>query len=69
LQYKFGVVDPATLRFSKVENEMLAKSQDIEKITLKKIPKKIKLSLEYVQKETFLSNMKCLFKCFIHIIK
>ncbi len=70
LQYKPGIVDPATLMFSKVENELLAQSEDIEKDYIEKIlPKKIKLSLEYAQKATFLSDIKCLFKCFVHIIK
>ena len=70
LQYKPGIVDPATLRFSKVENEILAKSQDIEKDYIEKIlPEKIKLSLEYAKKATFLSDVKCLLKCLIHIIK
>lgn len=70
LQYKPGIVDPATLRFSKVENELLAQSKDIEKDYIEKIlPEKINLSLEYAQKATFLSDIKCLFKCFIHIIK
>ena len=70
LQYKPGIVDPATLRFSKIENELLAQSKDIEKDYIEKIlPEKINLSLEYAQKATFLSDIKCLFKCFIHIIK
>ena len=69
LRYKPGIVDPATLMFSKVENEILAKSQDIEKDYVEKIlPEKIKLSLEYAQKATFLSDIKCLFKCLVHII-
>ena len=70
LQYKPGIVDPATLRFSKVENELLAQSEDIEKDYIEKIlPEKINLSLEYARKATFLSDIKCLFRCFIHIIK
>lgn len=68
LHYKPGIVDPATLLFSKVENEILANSENIEKDYIEKIlPKKIKLSLEYAKKATFLSDMVCLFKCFVHI--
>ncbi len=69
LQYKPGIVDPATLVFSKFENEMLASSKNIEKEYIEKIlPEKIKLNLIYAQKANFLLDIKCLIKCFMHII-
>lgn len=70
LKYKPGIVDPATLFFSRYENDILSLSQDIEKDYIAKIlPKKISLSLQYAQSATFLSDIKCLFLCFIKILK
>ena len=69
LKYKPGIVDPATLVFSRKENEILSKSTNIEKDYVEKIlPEKISISLTYAQTATFFTDLKCLLKCFKHLI-
>ncbi|MDR2769701.1 MAG: sugar transferase [Puniceicoccales bacterium] len=60
LHYKPGIVDPATLYF-KDENNLLNASKNIEYDYIHKIlPIKLKLSLDYAQKSTFRSDLKCI---------
>ena len=70
LSYKPGIVDPATLKFSRFENELLAQSKDIEKDYLEKIlPAKLDMSLDYARKANIFKDIQCLWKCFIHLLK
>ncbi len=69
LKYKPGIVDPATLVFSRKENEILSKSTNIEKDYVEKIlPEKISISLNYAKTATFFTDLKCLLKCFKHLM-
>lgn len=66
LKYKPGIIDPATLKFSRLENEILSKSINAENDYVEKIlPIKLKLSLNYAKQATFLSDIKLLIKCLI----
>lgn len=71
LAYKPGIVDPATLKFSRFENEILAKSKDTEKDYIEKIlPVKIEMSLDYARKANFFKDIQCLCKCCLfHLLK
>lgn len=68
LKYKPGIVDPATLKFSREENDILEKSDDLEKDYLEKIlPEKISISLAYAKEATFFKDLQCLMKCMFHL--
>jgi Sugar transferases involved in lipopolysaccharide synthesis len=70
LAYKPGIVDPATLKFSRFENELLANSKDVEKDYLEKIlPVKLNISLNYAKNASFFKDMQYLWKCFVHLLK
>ena len=65
-----GIVDPATLKFSRFENEFLANSKNIEEDYINKIlPIKINMSLEYAQNANIFKDLQCLWKCFVHVFK
>lgn len=64
LKYKPGIVDPATLIFSRYENKRLAFSTNIEKDYIEKIlPRKIRISLKYAQNANFCTDLCCILKC------
>lgn len=69
LQYKPGIVDPATLYF-KDENNLLNTSKNVEYDYIHKIlPVKLKLSLDYAQKATFRSDLKCILETVFKLFK
>lgn len=68
LNYKPGIIDPATLYFSRYENEILEFSDDIEKDYINNIlPKKLELSLGYAKRATTLSDIKYIVLCIIQL--
>lgn len=68
LKYKPGIVDPATLFYSRTENEILSISRNVEKDYVEKIlPVKISMSLKYAKSATFFSDIKCLMYCVKHL--
>lgn len=68
LKYKPGIVDPATLKFSREENDILEKSDNLEKDYVEKIlPEKISISLVYAKEATFFKDLQCLMKCMFHL--
>ncbi|MDR0756024.1 MAG: sugar transferase [Puniceicoccales bacterium] len=68
LQYKPGIVDPATLYF-KDENNLLNTSQNVEHDYIHKIlPIKLKLSLDYAQRATFRSDLKCILETIFKLL-
>lgn len=70
LEYKPGIVDPATLKFSRFENELLATSEDVEKDYIQKVlPTKLSMSLNYAKNASIFSDLKCIWQCFIHLTK
>lgn len=68
LKYKPGIVDPATLVYSRKENDILSTSTNLEKDYIEKIlPEKISISLNYAKSATFFTDLKCLLNCFKHL--
>lgn len=69
LDVRPGITDPASIKFRN-ENELLEKAEDPEKYYIEVImQEKIKLYLEYVQKNSFWYDIKLIFKTFWVIIK
>ena len=68
LDVRPGITDPASIRYRN-ENELLEKAEDPEKYYIKVIMQdKIKLYLEYVEKHSFLYDLKLIFQTFFVII-
>jgi lipopolysaccharide/colanic/teichoic acid biosynthesis glycosyltransferase len=68
LSVKPGLSDLATLEYVK-ESELLAKSTNPEKTYIEEImPDKLRLNLEYIGKQSFLLDMKIIFKTFARIV-
>ena len=65
LKVKPGITDIASITFRN-ENDLLAQSADPQEYYIKEImPQKLALSLSYIQKRTFLSDLKLIFKTII----
>lgn len=61
LKYKPGIVDPATLYYSRLENDILDKSKNIELDYIQYIlPKKLQLSLQYAKNANAFTDLKCI---------
>jgi lipopolysaccharide/colanic/teichoic acid biosynthesis glycosyltransferase len=61
LNVRPGITDPASLKF-KNENDLLEKSTNPEKFYIEKImPEKIKISINYIDKRNFFSDLKVIF--------
>ena len=68
LDVRPGITDPASIRYRN-ENELLEKAEDPEKYYIEVIMQdKIKLYLEYVEKHSFLYDLKLIFQTFFVII-
>ena len=68
LDVRPGITDPASIRYRN-ENELLEKAEDPEKYYVEVIMQdKIKLYLEYVEKHSFLYDLKLIFQTFFVII-
>ena len=69
LDVRPGITDPASIRYRN-ENELLEKAEDPEKYYVEVIMQdKIKLYLEYVEKHSFLYDIKFIFQTFYTIVK
>jgi len=69
LDVRPGITDPASIRFRN-ENELMEKTDDPEKYYIEVImQEKIKLYLEYVEKQSFWYDLGLIFKTFWVIIK
>lgn len=69
LDVRPGITDPASIRYRN-ENELLEKAEDPEKYYVEVIMQdKIKLYLEYVEKHSFLYDIKLIFQTFYTIVK
>ncbi len=68
LSVKPGLTDIATLEYVK-EAELLAQSANPEKTYIQEImPDKLRLNLEYIEKQNFLLDLKLIFKTFARIL-
>ena len=68
LDVRPGITDPASIRYRN-ENELLEKAEDPEKYYVEVIMQdKIRLYLEYVEKHSFLYDLKLIFQTFFVII-
>lgn len=68
LDVRPGITDPASIRYRN-ENELLEKAEDPERYYVEVIMQdKIKLYLEYVEKHSFLYDLKLIFQTFFVII-
>jgi lipopolysaccharide/colanic/teichoic acid biosynthesis glycosyltransferase len=68
LSVKPGLSDLATLEYVH-ESEILAKSDNPEQTYINDImPDKLKLNLEYIEKQSFLLDLKIIFKTFARIV-
>ena len=69
LTVKPGLTDIATLEYVK-EAELLAKSSDPEKTYITDImPDKLRLNLQYIEQQSFLLDLKLIFKTFARILE
>ena len=69
LSVRPGLSDLATLEYVN-ESEILAKSSDPQKTYVEEImPNKLKLNLEYIDNQSFLLDMKIIFKTLLRIIR
>lgn len=69
LDVRPGITDPASIKFRN-ENELMEKAEDPEKYYIEVImQEKIKLYLEYVEKQSFLYDLGLIFKTFWVIVK
>lgn len=69
LDVRPGITDPASIRYRN-ENELLEKAEDPEKYYVEVIMQdKIKLYLEYVEKHSFLYDIKLIFQTFFVIVQ
>lgn len=69
LDVRPGITDPASIRFRN-ENELLEQAEDPEKYYIETIMQdKIKLYLEYVDKSSFLYDIRLIFETFWVIVK
>ena len=68
LDVRPGITDPASITFLN-ENELLEKAEDPEKYYIEVImQEKIKLYLQYVEKQSFLYDIALIFKTFWMIV-
>ena len=68
LDVRPGITDPASIKFLD-ENELLEKAEDPEKYYIEVImQEKIKLYLQYVEKQSFLYDIALIFKTFWMIV-
>ena len=68
LDVRPGITDPASIKFLN-ENELLEKAEDPEKYYIEVImQEKIKLYLQYVEKQSFLYDIALIFKTFWMIV-
>ena len=68
LDIRPGITDPASIKFCN-ENELLEKAEDPEKYYIEVImPQKIQLYLEYVDNNSFLGDIRLIFKTFWAIL-
>ncbi len=69
LDVRPGITDPASIKFRN-ENELMEKAENPEKYYIEVImQEKIKLYLEYVEKQSFLYDLGLIFKTFFVIVK
>ena len=69
LDVRPGITDPASIRYRN-ENELLENAEDPEKYYVEIIMQdKIKLYLEYVEKQSFWYDIKLIFQTFYTIVK
>ncbi len=69
LSVKPGLSDLATLEYVN-ESEILAKSDNPEETYINEImPDKLKLNLEYIEKQNFLLDLRIIFKTFARIVR
>ena len=69
LDVRPGITDPASIKFRN-ENELMEKAEDPEKYYIEVImQEKIKLYLEYVEKHSFLYDLRLIFETFYVIVK
>lgn len=69
LDVRPGITDPASIKFRN-ENELMEKAEDPEKYYIEVImQEKIKLYLEYVEKQSFFYDLGLIFKTFWVIVK
>jgi lipopolysaccharide/colanic/teichoic acid biosynthesis glycosyltransferase len=67
LEVKPGITDYASIEYSN-ENELLGKAKDPEKMYVEEImPAKLKLNLKYVKEQSFLVDLKIIFRTAIKI--
>ncbi|MBK7964328.1 MAG: sugar transferase [Bacteroidetes bacterium] len=67
LEVKPGITDYASIEYSN-ENELLGKADDPEKMYVEEImPAKLKLNLKYVKEQSFLVDLKIIFRTAIKI--
>ena len=68
LSVRPGITDPASLKFRN-ENDLLAKADNPEEFYIKKImPEKLNISIDYIQKQNFFSDLKVIFNTFFKIL-
>ena len=69
LDVRPGITDPASIKFRN-ENELMEQAEDSEKYYIEVImQEKIKLYLEYVEKQNFFYDLRLIFKTFWVIVK
>ncbi len=69
LTVKPGLTDIATLEYVK-ESELLAQSSNPERTYVNEImPDKLRLNLQYIEQQSFLLDLKLIFKTFARILK
>ena len=62
LSVRPGITDPASIKFRN-ENDLLAQADDPEKFYIEKImPEKIKISIDYIRKRNFFTDLGIIFK-------
>jgi lipopolysaccharide/colanic/teichoic acid biosynthesis glycosyltransferase len=67
LSVKPGITDPASIRFAD-ENHLLAGCENPEEKYIREImPAKLKLNLEYIERQSFLNDIKILFQTVFRI--
>ena len=68
LLVKPGITDPASIHYSN-ENDLLSKATDPEQEYIEHImPAKLALNLNYILEQSFISDLKILFKTILKII-
>lgn len=68
LEVKPGITDYASIEYSN-ENELLGKADDPEKMYVEEImPAKLKLNLKYVKEQSFLVDLKIIFRTLLKIL-